>query len=806
MNRIALEFEPAPLAAWLWATVALWAAIELGRYVVSGRRPAGRAWRAVLAGACLTLAVGLVLTDHLRADGFGQLQACLALAVLMTVGLLRAYRQTTRTLRRSLLAALLALRLSAAGIVLAALAGPVVTQTNTTMEKPVLGIAVDDSRSMGIRDVLPAGARNAAQAVSRTAAVRAALDAALPALHEIKGQIEVQWFTFEAAVQPTVWPALSSRGESTALADAALHVHETLAQSHRRVAGLVLISDGQDNASQTVRPEEAAARLATAGTPLLAIGVGSELPVGETRSLLARRLIAPERVAVLNRLAVQAEFLAAGLNGEEIEVQLLLDGEVMDERHMRPRRDQELLQVDLACVPADSGLRLVTVRGQTTASPTQPIDLSQFVHVTADRTTVLYVDRPRYERAAIMRALAAARELDVVPIEAGQLTDLATTEALLMPAGQQPRCDVILVGDVEPAAFPAGSLTRIADLVASAGSGLAVLAGPRSFGREGFGNTPLAEILPVGLLPANEIAGPLRCQPTPAGLVHAICQLAPTGQDNAALWARLPELTGTLAAGKVRPAAEVLVASERGDPLLVVGQHGPGRTAVVVLDSTWRWSFADEQGAEVHRRFWRQLALWLANRRPEVWVATDRPRYDLGRSRTSGDQIVVRAGVVDLSPDEVTPPPVVTVTLAAPGGKPEAIAMVMRDNRLEAHLTPAAIGEYRLEAVARQGEELVGRAQTAFTVTSTNPELAEPLANLEQLKRMGDQTRPIGGLYAPLAELPDVLRQVGAASQPTVVTHTHRWHLVEEYPWPWLAAFTLVLTLEWLLRRWAGLV
>jgi energy-coupling factor transporter ATP-binding protein EcfA2 len=82
----------------------------------------------------------------------------------------------------------------------------------------------------------------------------------------------------------------------------------------------------------------------------------------------------------------------------------------------------------------------------------------------------------------------------------------------------------------------------------------------------------------------------------------------------------------------------------------------------------------------------------------------------------------------------------------------------------------------------------------------------EPLANLDRLKRMADQTRHIGGLYAPLPELPDVLRRIGSASRPITLTQTRRWHLVEDSPWPWLAAFAMVLTLEWLLRRRAGLV
>lgn len=806
MNRTELEFEPPPLAEWLWVAVAVLILVELVRYVLLGRRPAGQAFRALLAAGCLVAGIGLAMSGRLGGDGSGHGRACVALAVLMTGWLTRLYRQTSRALRPGTRYALLGLRLAAAGIVLAALTGPVLTRSETTFEKPVLGIAVDDSLSMSIRDVLAADESDPAKAISRSASVRAALDAALPALQEIKQQVDVQWFTFDTAVRPTVWPALSGRGEWTALADAVTSVHEVLAQSHRRVAGVLVISDGQDNASSTNQPQEASARLAMAGTPLLAIGVGSELPVGETRNLLARRLIAPERVGVLNRLAVQAELLAAGLGGAEVEVRMLLDGEVVDTERLRPQRAQQLLQVDLACVPAEGGLRLVTVRAQVIGDERPPAELSQFVHVTADQTMVLYVDRPRYERAAIARSLAAARELQVLHVEPSQLTNLLATRIVATPAGQRPRYDAILIGDVEPESFGPGNLARIADLVVAGGSGLAVLGGARSLGPDGFGRTPLAEILPATLPGGGEVGGPLRYQPTPAGQIHPICRLAAGQEDSEALWRRLPELTGTLATGDARPAAEVLAASERGDPLLVVSQSGKGRTAIVAFDSTWRWSFAQEHGGEAHRRFWRQLVLWMANRRPEVWVATDRPRYDLGRLQARRDEVVVRAGVVDLTANEATPSPTVTVTLTSPGKEPVPVAMTPRDGLLEARLMPTAIGEYRLEAQVYEGENIIGRTQTAFRVASTNPELAEPLANLDRLKRMADQTRHIGGLYAPLPELPDVLRQIGSASRPITLTQTRRWHLVEDSPWPWLAAFAMVLTLEWLLRRRAGLV
>ena len=59
---------------------------------------------------------------------------------------------------------------------------------------------------------------------------------------------------------------------------------------------------------------------------------------------------------------------------------------------------------------------------------------------------------------------------------------------------------------------------------------------------------------------------------------------------------------------------------------------GDGRTAALAVDSTWHWQM--EGFGEVHRRFWRQLVLWLAKKDEtageRVWVRLDQRRYQQG--------------------------------------------------------------------------------------------------------------------------------------------------------------------------------
>jgi len=808
MDAYTLEFEPPDLAGWLWVAAGVLAGIELIRYLWSGRRPAGRATRAGVAAAVMAVLAAAVASGKFRLDASTHEYACLALAGFGIAWLTRAYRQTTRSLAPSVRTTLLVARLLALAMILLLAARPVLQWTQIMRERAVLGIAVDDSRSMTVRDA-PADAQpDTAKPVSRLEAVRAALDASSAALNRLQAELDVRWFTFDADLAPTAWPALSGSGTVTALADAVRQVHTVLEQTQRKVAGVILVSDGRDNFSAGDSPEAVAAALAGAGIPLHTVGVGSEVPTDQTRSLQARRLEAPDRIAAHNRLIARAEFLATGLADVPIKIELLMDGEGVDAKQLRTRQASELIRVELTHTPARGGLHRVTVRARTLAieGERRTAELSQFVQVTEDKVQVLYIDRPRYERAAVARALATAGELRVTKINVSQPDNRGASPAVPKTPAELGQYDVVLIGDVDRLAFPKATLRAIRDLAATRGQGLAMLGGLRTLGSGEYAATPLAEVVPVDLAAAGHWPGPLAFELTSAGREHPACRLDPDQAASEAMWKRLPPLTGASQLAGIAPAAEVLIRSDAGEPLLVVRETGKGRTAIVAFDSTWQWSFIDERGSDSQRRFWRQLVLWLANRRPAVWVTTDRSRYDLARLRTGGEPVVVRAGVTDPITGGMAPDTVLAATLTEPGGQSRSIPLVARPQGLEGRLSPQTVGAYRIDVVAKSGETVVGDAQAAFVVTSIDQELSDPTADLQMLKRMAAQTQHIGGSYVSIAELRPLLERIGAAGYVTEITQTRRWHLVEDYRWVWLTAFIALVTIEWILRRRKGLV
>ena len=91
---------------------------------------------------------------------------------------------------------------------------------------------------------------------------------------------------------------------------------------------------------------------------------------------------------------------------------------------------------------------------------------------------------------------------------------------------------------------------------------------------------------------------------------HAITRLT-SDSDNAGVWSRLPPLAwaNKFSGIKEGPGIRILLETPRGEPLLVSGEYGAGRTLAFAGDSTYRWPLAGF-GRE-HNRFWRQIILWL---------------------------------------------------------------------------------------------------------------------------------------------------------------------------------------------------
>lgn len=373
----------------------------------------------------------------------------------------------------------------------------------------------------------------------------------------------------------------------------------------------------------------------------------------------------------------------------------------------------------------------------------------------------------------------------------------------------------LIFGDIEAAMFSLEQLRMIEQFVRVRGGGFLMLGGRNTFSEGDYGNTPIADLLPVTLDPSRKMVIPRRFAdptrpsdeeqgfafvPTAAGIESPILKFSPDPVVNRARWAEVPRLTSINYLGAVKPGAVVLAEKPDDDygarePLLVVQRYGKGRTAALATASTWRWQMLLDAEDARHERFWRQLARWLAASAP------NRVNIDMGQAR--------------FTPDEEIP---LTVNVYGAGYRPLGGADVrglltdpfggVREVIFEEELTaegtytvpfaPQDEGVYELDVIGETDEGEVGRHTRSFLVRPSNKEFYD--ATLKRPFLEGLAAANDGFYYTPdeVEALPVNLRSRRTS---TSIFRT-------EYLWDMPLLFGLVillLSIEWIYRRRKGL-
>jgi len=297
-------------------------------------------------------------------------------------------------------------------------------------------------------------------------------------------------------------------------------------------------------------------------------------------------------------------------------------------------------------------------------------------------------------------------------------------------------------------------------------------------------------------------------------------QLA-AAERNGAIWSSLPRLPWVLA-GRAKPGATVLAtrsgSDSASDGVVIAAQpYGLGKVLWVGTDATWRWRY--RVGDAYHHRFWGQVVRWaaagkLAAGNALVRFGPDRPKVPEGESVRL--QARFADGVPGVGPELLAVARVFkAVTQTQMGGAPkpagDALAViplqsVVGQPRTFAATAPAlTAGRYIVRLDVPQLAPSVkdygaGSApEAAMEIVERTPsELVELSASRDPLDRLAAATG--GRVFTPeeTGQIPPLLRR-----RATVKTQTEETTLWDR-PWS-LGLFFAVLTLEWVLRKRAGL-
>ena len=744
--------------------------------------------------------------------------AALALAPLLAIG----PAQRKQSVRRRM--SLVALRTLTLLLLLLAMLRPAL-ETRTTRKLPgTLVVLPDLSRSMTVGDA--GGGR------SRYAAMKSALDDSSAEFAGLAENWDVRAYGFGRDSEPVKFAdgkfelPPEPTGEQTAIGSA---LEDVLArEAQQRIVAVVLLSDGAQRAfaPRDMPPQTAVRQLAADGIPLYTLAFGQP-SLGQENDLRMSDMLASDAVFAETPTTVEGVVTAAGYANQEVKVQLLwenADGqqEAVDTQTIRIQPRKQRYPVRLSYTPKAPGeykvmLQVESPEGELITSNNSQ---STFVTVLKGGVKVLYLagagrigGLPGVEPRFVRSALAANPDMHIEY----KVINYNPPERDLRDELRDEKYDVILLGDVDATGLNARSWSEMAKLV-ERGAGLAMLGGFHSFGPGGFANTPLQNVLPIemsrterqsfGEAPRKDvhIPGPIKMLPIPvAGEVHPIMRMKEgDAAVNEALWRKLPPLDGAnkLPRVQVKGLARVIAEGDDGSrsPLLIVTPFGDGRSAALAVDSTWHWQL--EGFGEVHRRFWRQLVLWLAKKDEtsgeQVWVRLDQRRYQQG-SRvdfTLGAENA-QGGALDNAE--------YAVQVEKPDGTSETVRVARRGNvavgSFDATVKP---GDYRVVVAARDQGKSVGSATARFSVSDQDVELDQPAAEPMLLASLARVTAEAGGAGLAPEELPDLLERLKERAdefEEEIVETVTLWD-----SWPTLLTFVGLLSTEWFLRKRWGMV
>jgi len=589
------------------------------------------------------------------------------------------------------------------------------------------------------------------------------------------------------------------------------------AAAGRNLVGIIVLSDGAQHAypPRDLPPQTVARKMGDAGVPLWSITFGQQRGVGQGRDAAVSNLAVAETVYLNNALEVAGRVRLDGLADRDVVVRLLAENDAggMEEvaRTMVRGRPQSIEEpVRLAWTPKKLGERKVSlvVEPQEGEVVVTNNELSTFVDVVDGGLRVLYLEGAlRVEQRFLRRVLAASPDMQVD----FQWVDSSRRDRWPIDLGRVVAGDynVFLIGDLDASALRPQDMQVILDKV-NAGAGIGLLGGFYAFEAGGWGSSALAPLLPFEPdrlarqafdQPVRESlhrAGPLEMLPDRQFGGVSILRLGKSDQETLAAWRGMPPLEGANDLGRLVPTAKPLAVTGDGHPLLVGREFGAGRVLAFAADSTWRWVM---QGAgEQHRRFWRQLVLWLARQddkdKDSLWVR-------LAQRRVSpGSVLAFDAGVT--KPDGTATADVAIEAVAvSPTGKPRPVRVPKRGDSFAGTLADFdEPGDWKLVMTATRPGAAAGLERTArFTVFRQDLELANPRANQLLMRQLAEATA--GGVRSP-EELSDIFDEI--KRKPAAFETLEQWSYTPWDKWPMFLLLAGCLCTEWLLRKRWGLV
>lgn len=594
-------------------------------------------------------------------------------------------------------------------------------------------------------------------------------------------------------------------------------------------AAIVVLTDGRDIGS-SVTLEEAAKECLARGVPLYVYGVGCS----NLESLQVKEVIAPEIVFVKDTATVRVRWRAQGITKGEFNVQLNLNGQLIDEKGVPVIEGLEDYEHEFKFVPRKD--QITSGAGELVATVTLDRkedaltdSLNRAVRVADDKVKVLYLEgQPRFEYKFLRNVLLRDRRVDLTVFQTDADPDVTRVKPYIREFPDRKDLfsyNMIILGDFPREVLGENGPELIREFVEK-GGGLILLAG-RLHAPAEYVNTKLAEALPVefqeikfvpdpGLKPSGFL--PRR---TLQGERSEMLSLADDPKLNNQYWQELPPIYWHYPVTKLRPAATALLVHptatlENGAamPIIAMQYYGRGLSVFWGMEETWAWRQNKED--EFYARLWGQLIYRIGlsgiNNSRRAQLSLDYSDPVVGQT----SRLYARLFDTEFEPLKAPEVTAVLVQTDVKTGKEKTQTVLLKP-------IPDRPGEYSLDLPHDQPGSFTirlpdfGESESKDTVPAISfrvgypPDselLPTPLAE-EDLRRLvrlarGFNRGPEGGKPGDWLFREEDLSQLPASIAPQEVVSERRKETVLWNFWT-LSIFAGLIAVEWVARRLANL-
>ncbi|TWT82601.1 hypothetical protein CA13_40640 [Planctomycetes bacterium CA13] len=709
---------------------------------------------------------------------------------------------------------LMLLRAIAGLVLVVAMFRPGVVRTDTRAAEATLVVAIDVSRSMTLPDD---------EKSDRWTHQKQAWQSLAEGLEPLADSMNVRLLSYgkTTAELPNPTPAtldiVVPDGELTDLAAAATGAI-AIAQG-QPLAGVVMMGDGTQTAPiQGNGAERVAQTLKAWGVPLWSVPIGPASGPSANRDAAIDALPESYQLFAGNQFEVSFQVPLRGLAGISVPVQITWIDEngkatLAAQRRVLSETANSVGDVSIPLIAPAPGTYRLNVEVETQAGELVTTNNLQtaFVNVREGGGRILYIEgESLYEQRFLRMALRRFPDLDLTY----QWIPRDTASRWPVDLGdwfEKGRFDIYIIGDVDADAIGREQLAELAETV-GAGAGLITLGGYHTYGAGGYASSPLADVISIRMDPSrrrdinseiqpntpDQIAGPISVQPARR---HPVTDLG--GADPVRVWKTLPRLLGAnrFVGPKVAPGVQVLLETTDGAPLLVVGEFGRGRTVASAFDSTWQWW--REGKSEAHRRFWRQVVLWLLSREED---STEQINLELDARRFAVDADVgFRATLTSIAENQSidfvaeildesnTITPVTDLADTSEGNSQTVTGKIPK-------LIP---GYYRLRVGPRDTASKLNSENLAFQVVDQSREMTMPMADPVYLRQLADITAEHGGGSFSYEQIDDLIERIAKRRKQAEAPVVEKFTLGDDPLTGWIlfALFATALIIEWTLRR-----